>query len=69
MQKGSKDSKTIQLDIMMPYGVAVGAILGMLLAFSSDNVAYLVYGIIIGLLAGIAIGAYLFKKTNNTKKK
>lgn len=69
MKKGSKEAKKIELDIMLPYGVAIGAILGMLIAFTSDNVAYIVYGIIIGLFIGIGIGGYLFKKNTKTKKK
>jgi len=66
VEKGELMKKThnnIKLDIMLPYGVALGAILGMLLAFMNDNVAYLVYGIIIGLFVGTAIGGYLFKKS------
>ncbi len=69
MKKVNNDTKQVRLDIMLPYGVAIGAILGMLLAFSSDNVAYLVYGIIIGLFTGVAIGGYLFKKNTENKKK
>ena len=55
------------IDIMLPYGVAIGAILGILIASINDNVAFLVYGIIIGLFIGVGLFGFFLKNIDNTK--
>ncbi|MBQ6687051.1 MAG: hypothetical protein IJN03_00825 [Bacilli bacterium] len=62
-------NEVVKLDIMLPYGVAIGALLGILIAFANNNVAFLVYGIIIGLFTGVGIASYLYRKSNQNKKK
>lgn len=67
MSKDNKEKHEVQIDIMLPYGVAIGAILGILIASINDNVAFLVYGIIIGLFIGVGIFGFFLKNIDNTK--
>ena len=67
MSKDSKEKNVVELDIMLPYGVAIGAILGILIASINDNVAFLVYGIIIGLFIGVGLFGFFLKKIDNAK--